>query len=90
MTNKIYNYGTEIAPYPHKLRVDRYDRLGRYFDCTVLEPQGYAGGIVRVDPFVSGCLPEDMEYEELVGKTIEVGYVHGFIWLAEDVKIISD
>lgn len=43
-----------------------------------------------VDFFVSGCLPENMEPTDLVGKTVRCGWTYPFIELAEEVEIKND
>jgi len=85
---RYYSYDTEIAPYAHKLKVSRYEPLGQYFECEVVEPEGY-GRKVRIDPFIGGELSDEWNDENIIGKTIEVDYVHGFVFLAEGVRVVG-
>ncbi len=46
------------------------------------------GRTVRMDLFVSGCLPEDLSYAEIIGKEVEWNRDHAFISIAEEVRIV--
>lgn len=60
---------------------------GVYFDGHANECIDEKGQTRRVDFFVSGCLPENMEPKDLIGKTVKCGWTHPFIELAEEVEI---
>ncbi len=84
-------YDNDIAPYPHKLKVKR--NLGLEFPhCysqSDFECETDCGKTVRIDLFVSGTLPENTDPASIVGKTVEVDYSHGYLFIAEGVRIVD-
>ncbi len=81
----LRNYGDDIAPGQHDLVVKSYSETFGCHECT------FDGGLrtVFVDLFVNGDLPENLEPNDLIGKTVQVNYTHGFIWLADGVRVID-
>jgi len=60
-------------PYPHD-----------YFMCF-----GEDGVARRIDLITSGCLPEGIDPESLVGKRVSLEYTHPYIEMAEGVVILN-
>lgn len=56
-----------------------------YFMCF-----GEDGVARRIDLLTSGCLPENIEPEELVGKQVSFEYTHPYIEMAEGVEIAEE
>jgi len=44
----------------------------------------------RIDLLVSGCFPKETTPESLVGKTIEIGWLHPYVEIAEDVALAAE
>lgn len=47
------------------------------------------GLVRRIDLVTSGCLPEGVAGDALVGKKVSVEYTHPFIEMAENVAIVE-
>lgn len=80
---KVIDYGDDVAPRPHKLFVKAYNETFACHECLFDGTK-----TVFVDLFVNGDLSEITEPQELVGKTVQVDYTHGFLWLAMNVQIV--
>ncbi len=79
------NYGDDVAPRQHTLVVKSYNETFGCHECT------FDGGLrtVLVDLFVNGDLPQSVEASDLIGKTVHVKYTHGYIWLADGVRVLD-
>lgn len=68
------------------LKVLSYNRRHDYHNCKVIP----SGNVMKIDLLVSGDLREDTIPEDLIGKTVEVGWCHPYISIAGDVKILEE
>ena len=84
-TKEYKGYDTEIAPFGHKLNVIGYDSEYECHYCTVVGTPQH----VSVDLLVSGCFDSETDPYSLIGKTVSVDYTHGFLFLAEGVKVLD-
>jgi hypothetical protein len=76
----IYDDG--IAKEPHDLFVKAWHEHWQAHECI------YAGSrCVFVDLLVDGSLPDETP-ESLIGKTVRVDYVHGFLWIGASPKVV--
>lgn len=57
-----------------------------FFNCHVCQDEN--GNKRRIDLFVSGCLPSNVDHESIIGRTVRYDYDHPFISLAEGVEIL--
>lgn len=80
------DYDRDVAPKPHRLYVVQYDETFGAHVCTVDGDPRH----IRVDLFVNGDFDESVKPDDLVGKTVEVEYTHGFLFLAHDVRVVSE
>lgn len=78
-------YDEDISKRPHRLTVLRYNANIGCHGCRV---EGFPYE-VRVDFLSCGSLPAETQPEDLIGKTIEVDFTHGLLWLAEGARIIE-
>lgn len=85
------SYNDDIAPYPHKLKVKRHlgSDFSHCYSFSDFECETYCGKTVRIDLFVAGTLPKDIDPVSLIGKTVEVDYSHGYLFIGEGVRIVE-
>lgn len=76
------NYGDDISHSAHRLSVKRWIENWQAHECEC------DGKVVIVDLFVDGGL-QDETPESLIGKTVEVEYTHGFLWIAQGPRIVD-
>lgn len=79
------NYGDDISQSAHRLHVIGWNEGFRAHECHVEGTKTRA----FVDFFVCGAMPENEDEQSIIGKTIEVEYTHGFLWLAEGPRIVE-
>lgn len=67
-----------------RLTVKQYNEDQAYHECQDDEGRTY-----RVDLIVDGTLPDDMAQnpEQLVGRTVQVGWLSPFIEIAQEVEL---
>lgn len=75
------DYMTKIADTPHKLDVISYDIFNMMHVCK------FNGLTILVDLLVNGDFDDEIDPEELIGKTVSVEYTHTNRFLAAGVKI---
>lgn len=80
------DYDRDIAPKPHRLHVVRYEEVFGAHVCTVDDNPRH----IRVDLFIGGDFGDDVTPESLIGKTVEVEYTHGFLFLAHNVRVVDE
>lgn len=81
----IVDYDTQVAPFPHKLEVRGYDENFDAHEC-------YLPGSSRkylIDLMVDGTLPDETE-ESLIGKTVEVDFSHGFVFIGHHPRVVPE
>lgn len=85
------SYDSDIAPQSHKLKVIKslwQDFPNMYSVCDFL-CETECGKTVRIDLLTCGSLPEDIDPMSLVGKTVQVGWSYGYLFIGEDVSIVG-
>lgn len=77
-------YGDDISHSPHRLKVVGYDKQYQAHRCEI-------NGIrVFVDILIDGTIPEHIEANDIIGKEIDVDYTHGYIWIAQNPRLVED
>jgi hypothetical protein len=79
------NYGDDIAPRPHRLFVKSFNEGFQAHECRTDD-----GQTAFVDLFINGDFPRSVTAQDLIGKTVEVDYTHGFLWLASNVRLTEE
>lgn len=69
-----------------RLFVNSWNQEQDFHECFV---DGNKNNKIRIDLFVSGCLPSDVSPDSLVGKWVEVEYTHPYISIAHGVSILE-
>lgn len=82
----VLDYDRDIAPKKHRLHVVRYDQVVNAHVCTVEDDPRH----IRVDLFIDGDFNDDISPESLIGKTVEVEYTHGYLFLAHNVRLVDE
>ena len=71
-----------IADHKHTLKVIKWEDGFQCHNCKTAD-----GSSVLVDLFVSGDFGENVQPKDLIGKTVEIGWSNGFIWIAHEVAL---
>lgn len=85
------SYDNDVAPYKHKLKVTRHlgTDMPLCFGYSDFECETECGDTVKIDLFVDGSMPEDIDACSLIGKTVEVDYAQGYLFIGVGVRIVD-